>query len=140
MCHKKASKPVRVLAIVVLILAIGWVALGSLPPPLLVNRANASCAVTDREGKLLRLSLTGDEKYRLWVPLEAMPKTLVDATLNYEDRWFYVHPGVNPIALARAAWSSFVARDRWIGASTLTMQFAVARATFCRTRMRKKGG
>ena len=115
-------KLVLVLAIIILILVIGWAALGSIPPPLLVNRANASCAVTDRDGKLLRLSLTGDEKYRLWVPLEAMPKTLVDATLNYEDRWFYVHPGVNPFALARAAWSSFVARDRWIGASTLTMQ------------------
>ncbi|MFI3155140.1 MAG: penicillin-binding protein 1C [Methylococcaceae bacterium] len=103
---------------------LGWLALGTIPPPLLVNRANASCAVTDRNGKLLRLSLTGDEKYRLWLALEAMPSALPEATLNYEDHWFYFHPGVNPFAIVRAAWSSFVARDRWIGASTLTMQLA----------------
>jgi penicillin-binding protein 1C len=118
----KAIKPVRYAVIIVLILALAWFALGSIPPPLLVNRANASCAVTDRNGKLLRLSLTGDEKYRLWVELEAMPLALREATLNYEDHWFYFHPGVNPFALVRATWSSFVARDRWIGASTLTMQ------------------
>jgi penicillin-binding protein 1C len=118
--HKSANYAVTI----VLILALGWFALGAVPPPLLVNRTNASCAVTDRNGKLLRLSLTGDEKYRLWVALEAMPPALREATLNYEDHWFYFHPGVNPFALVRAAWSSFIAKDRWIGASTLTMQLA----------------
>jgi penicillin-binding protein 1C len=52
---------------------------------------------------LLRLSLTGDEKFRLWMPLEALPLKLQQATLRYEDRWFYRHPGVNPFALVRAA-------------------------------------
>lgn len=85
---------------------------------------NASCAVTDRAGKLLRLSLTGDEKFRLWVPLEALPLELQQATLRYEDRWFYRHPGVNPFALVRAAWSSVAASGRRQGASTLTRQLA----------------
>ena len=111
-------------AVTGLLIALAWFALGLLPPPLLVNRANASCAVLDRDGKLLRLSLTGDEKFRLWTPLEAMPETLRQATLDYEDRWFYVHPGVNPFALARAGWSGFVMRGRLVGASTLTMQLA----------------
>lgn len=111
-------------AVTGLLIALAWFALGTVPPPLLVNRSNTSCAVTDREGRLLRLSLTGDEKFRLWTPLEAIPKTLQQATLDYEDRWFYVHPGVNPVALARAGWSSFVMRGRLVGASTLTMQLA----------------
>ncbi len=72
----------------------------------------------------MRLSLTGDEKFRLWVALDALPPALLQATLQYEDRWFYHHPGVNPVALVRAAWTSFVARGRWMGGSTLTMQLA----------------
>lgn len=122
--HRQITKPVRYAAAGVLVITLAWAALGLIPPPLLINRSNASCAVTDRDGKLLRLSLTSDGKYRLWVPLDAMPVALTQATLDYEDHWFHVHPGVNPLALARAAWSSFVARDRWIGASTLTMQLA----------------
>jgi len=124
MRHRKTIKPAIHALALVLILALGWAALGLVPPPLLINRGNASCAVTDRDSKLLRLGLTGDDKYRLWVPLDDMPPILKQATLEYEDRWFYFHPGVNPFALARAAWSSFVTRDRWIGASTLTMQLA----------------
>lgn len=127
-----AGKPVpgtnplawRWAAATLIVLALAWAALGFAPAPLLANRANGSFAVTDRDGRLLRLSLTGDEQYRLWVPLENMPPTLVEATLHYEDRWFYRHPGVNPQALARAAWATAVRRDRRIGGSTLTMQLA----------------
>jgi penicillin-binding protein 1C len=112
-----------ILAAVVLVLSV-WAGLGWVPPPLLVNQADGSYAVTDREGQLLRLSLSSDEKYRLWTPLEELPEVLQRATLQYEDRWFHYHPGVNPVALARAAWRSFIARDRRVGASTLTMQLA----------------
>ncbi|UZR27341.1 penicillin-binding protein 1C [Methylococcus mesophilus] len=101
-----------------------WLGLGLIPPPLLVNRGDTSYAVTDRNGNLLRLSLSSDEKYRLWTPLAELPEALQEATLHYEDRWFYRHPGVNPVALARAAWTSFAAHGRWMGASTLTMQLA----------------
>ncbi|MGR9014957.1 MAG: hypothetical protein ACU83U_15075, partial [Gammaproteobacteria bacterium] len=69
----KARKPA---VVIILISALSWFALGLIPPPLLINRTNASCAVTDRNDKLLRLSLTGDEKYRLWMPLESMPLSL----------------------------------------------------------------
>lgn len=124
-------KPVRwstiagiVLLAVLLIMLMIWLALGVTPKPLLVNRANASYAVTDSAGHLLRLSLTSDEKYRLWTPLAELPQTLRDATLHYEDRWFYRHPGINPVSLLRAAWSSLIVRERWMGASTLTMQLA----------------
>lgn len=110
--------------LLVLLAALAWYALGLIPPPLLVNRTNGSYAVTDRDGRLLRLSLTGDEQYRLWTPLAHIPPALREATLNYEDRWFYRHPGINPYSLARAAWTSFVRRDRWLGGSTLTMQLA----------------
>lgn len=108
----------------VLLVVLAWAALGLVPPPLLVNRANGSYAAIDRDGHLLRLSLTGDEQYRLWTPLAEIPEALQEATLNYEDRWFFRHPGVNPLALARAAWISLAVRDRRVGGSTLTMQLA----------------
>lgn len=114
-------------ALLCVVVAMGalWLALESEPPPLLVNRSNGSYAVTDRDGHLLRLSLTSDEKYRLWTPLADIPEALVEATLRYEDRWFFRHPGINPAALVRAAWGSMIMRqERRRGASTLTMQLA----------------
>ena len=122
--HDPAVTLVRYAIVIMLLSAMTWTVLGLIPPPLLINLSNASCAVADRAGKLLRLSLTGDEKFRLWVPLDTLPLVLQQATLNYEDRWFYRHPGINPFALVRAAWSSFVVHGRWLGASTLTMQLA----------------
>ncbi|MDM8348518.1 peptidoglycan glycosyltransferase PbpC [Pseudomonas sp. sp1636] len=56
-------------------------------------------------------------------PDEVSPYYL-EALLTYEDRWFYRHPGVNPLALARAAWQN-LGGGRWVsGGSTLSMQVA----------------
>src|SRR5690349_2154561 len=53
----------------------------------------SSTAVYDDRGRLLRLVLASDDRYRLWVPLEDISPQLVDAVLLHEDRWFYWHPG-----------------------------------------------
>jgi penicillin-binding protein 1C len=48
----------------------------------------------------------------------------LQALLTYEDRWFYSHPGVNPLALMRATWQN-LSDDRVVsGGSTLSMQVA----------------
>ena len=104
--------------------ALAWLLLGLLPAPPLRPRALGSQAVFDRDGRLLRLTLSSDEKYRLWVPLDAIAPSLVRATLLQEDRRFYAHPGVDPLALARAVWRTYVARQRREGGSTLSMQVA----------------
>jgi penicillin-binding protein 1C len=83
-----------------------------------------STAVEDREGRLLRLTLAPDEQYRLWTPLEAIAPALVEATLLYEDRHFHRHPGVDPLALARAALATYGGGGVRRGGSTLTMQLA----------------
>lgn len=82
-----------------------------------------STAIYDRHGELLRLTLASDQQYRLWMPLAQIPKTLQTGTLLYEDRWFYQHPGVNPLALLRSAWMSY-GRGAHQGGSTITMQVA----------------
>lgn len=48
----------------------------------------------------------------------------LDALLTYEDRWFYRHPGVNPVALLRAAWQNLTGGRVLSGGSTLSMQVA----------------
>jgi len=48
----------------------------------------------------------------------------LDALLTYEDRWFYQHPGVNPLALVRATWQNLTGARVVSGGSTLSMQVA----------------
>jgi penicillin-binding protein 1C len=83
-----------------------------------------SQAVYDGKGHLLRLTLSRDEKYRLWLPLTAISPVLIKATLLHEDRAFYGHYGVNVGALIRAFWHTYLTADRRMGGSTITMQLA----------------
>jgi penicillin-binding protein 1C len=92
--------------------------------PSLKADVSFSQAIYDRNGKLLRLTLSRDEKYRLWLPLKAISPVLVKATLLHEDKWFRFHPGVSPTSLFRAVWHTYVKKDRKIGGSTITMQLA----------------
>src|SRR5580658_6460268 len=65
----------------------------------------SSIAVTDARGRLLRLTLASDDRYRLWVSLKDMSPQLVDAVLLREDRWYYWHPGII-LMVSRAASGS----------------------------------
>jgi penicillin-binding protein 1A len=66
---------------------------------------------------------------RSFVPITAIPQTVVNAFLAAEDRNFYRHPGVDPVGVARAAvvdLKNLVLQDarRPIGGSTITQQVA----------------
>jgi penicillin-binding protein 1C len=101
---------------------IALIALRAWPHVPLSERLPMSTSVWSADGELLRVTLSGDDQYRLWVPLADMPSSLVDAFLLKEDRWFYWHCGVNPFALARAAVHTY--RGGRQGGSTITMQLA----------------
>ena len=94
------------------------------PKPPLYGDIDFSTAIVDRNGRLMRLTLADDERYRLEHHLDEIAESAVLATLLYEDRHFRSHPGFNPGSLMRAAWSTYVSRDRVMGASTITMQLA----------------
>ena len=104
--------------------AAAFVAWTLLPKPELYGDISFSTLVTDRGGQPLKLLPAGDGRYRLFVALDDVAPVAREATLLYEDRRFYQHPGVDPIALARAAWTTYVARERPVGGSTITMQLA----------------
>lgn len=112
------------LAVMSLLIVLAAVLLRWLPHTPLSAHAPQSVAVRDRNGELLRLTLASDDRYRLWLPLDQMSPTLVDAVLLHEDAWFRWHPGINPFSLLRGAFSTYVADEARIGGSTVTMQLA----------------
>jgi penicillin-binding protein 1A len=60
-----------------------------------------------------------------WLSYDQIPQVMVDAMVSTEDKRFYLHPGVDPIGMARAAWVAVERRGtgrRWQGASTITQQ------------------
>lgn len=80
--------------------------------------------VEARDGTPLRAFPDHGHVWRHPVAIDDVSPYYLQALLAYEDRWFYWHPGVNPVALARAAWQW--AREGKIvsGGSTLSMQVA----------------
>jgi penicillin-binding protein 1C len=93
----------------------------------LLEKVSFSKVFRDREGRLLRLTLSGDEKFRIFTPLDKLDPKLIEAVLLQEDRFFRYHPGVNPIALAKV-FVEAAQGDRMRGASTITMQLVRLRA------------
>ena len=104
-----------------LLAGLGWLLLPK-PPPIL--DVSFSQQVFDRHHELLRITLAEDQKYRIHIPLSSVSPELVRATLLHEDRYYSRHPGVNPVSVARSAWSLLTSGRTYAGASTITMQLA----------------
>jgi len=67
-----------------------------------------------------------------WVSLERFPRPVVNAVLTAEDRRFWSHPGVDPVAVFRALAVNLRRHEVRQGASTVTQE--VARTVFLDTR------
>ena len=94
----------------------------SIFPPRLDLYHRRSHLVLDREGKVLHASLTPGGRWRFPVrPAEVSPLYL-RMLLAFEDKRFYHHPGVDPLAVARSIWQLVRWKKVISGASTLTMQ------------------
>ncbi len=86
-------------------------------------KSDHSTVVTDRNGKLLRAFLnSGEQWYFPPDPSFKHPDKLVSAVINFEDRYFYYHPGINPVSLIKAFFRNIIAGKVKSGASTLSMQ------------------
>lgn len=118
------SRRWRVVLALLALCAAGLMLVRWWPRPPLSSTVLQSVAVEDRHGRLLRLTLAADQRYRLWAPLDKISPVLVEAVLLHEDAWFQRHPGVNPLSLLRGAWSTYAAGGTRIGGSTITMQLA----------------
>ncbi len=80
-----------------------------------------STVVTDRNGELLGARIASDGQWR-FPPSDTVPQKFRTALIEFEDRWFTFHPGVNPVAIARAAAGNLRAGKVTSGGSTITMQ------------------
>jgi penicillin-binding protein 1C len=96
----------------------------SLGPVPAISDAELSTQVLDRHGHLLRAYATADGRWRLPATVHDVDPRFIRMLQAYEDRRFREHAGVDPLAMARAAWQW--ARNGHVisGGSTLTMQVA----------------
>ncbi|OIO57469.1 MAG: penicillin-binding protein 1C [Alphaproteobacteria bacterium CG_4_10_14_0_2_um_filter_63_37] len=80
--------------------------------------------VVDRQGIPLRAFADAQGVWRYPVRLDDVSPHYIEAVLGYEDRRFYDHLGINPLALLRAAGQNLAAGRVVSGGSTLSMQVA----------------
>jgi 1A family penicillin-binding protein len=66
----------------------------------------------------------GTRQMREWMPLSRMPRGVIDTLLAVEDRRFYTHHGIDPIAVGRALWANVMQGGVVQGGSTITQQLA----------------
>ena len=90
-------------------------------PRELFRDVSYSTVVESAEGELLGARIAADEQWR-FPPADTVPERYATALVQFEDRAFWWHPGVNPVALVRAAIANARAGHVVSGGSTLTMQ------------------
>lgn len=115
--HKPLTRTQKGLLAVLLCLGVGyWCCL-----PKTLFHVPYSTVVTDRHGALLGTRIAADGQWR-FPPRDSVPHKIRECLVCFEDRYFYYHWGVNPLALGRAMWQNVKNRRVVSGGSTLTMQ------------------
>jgi penicillin-binding protein 1C len=112
------------LGVLLLLLFLFELAVYLIPLPWAALERPSSTLVFDREGKVLRAFTSADDMWRIRTDLEQVSPLLRKYLIFYEDRWFYYHPGVNPVSLVRALGQNLRSGRIISGGSTLSMQIA----------------
>ena len=110
------------LGAVLSVVALLWLADRIWPLPL--PQDDLARVVLAEDGTPLWRFADADGVWRYPVQTSEVSPYYLDALLTYEDRWFYQHPGVNPLALVRATWQNLAGERVVSGGSTLSMQVA----------------
>jgi penicillin-binding protein 1C len=97
-----------------------WIAATVLPAPMV----ETGVEVLARDGRLLRAYTVADGRWRLAATASEVDRDYLAMLVAYEDRRFWRHRGVDPLALLRAGWQALRAGRPVSGGSTLTMQVA----------------
>ena len=81
-----------------------------------------STVVTSDKNEVIHAFLSKDDKWRFKIKSNELHPDLKTAFLNKEDKYFYYHPGINIVAMARATFNNVLQNKKTSGASTITMQ------------------
>ena len=106
------------------LLFVAALVLDALFPLPLPDQDSSSVIVTASDGTPLRAFASQNGVWRYPVTVDEVSPLYLEALVGYEDGWFWRHPGVNPVALLRAAGQWAGAGRVVSGGSTLTMQVA----------------
>ncbi len=119
---KRIPRWLRVAVAAVLLAVVGgWAAAHLVPLPERLTVADSQ-VVTWRDGQAAHVFLSGDDKRRIPVDLDRVDPAYVEALIALEDERFWEHPGVDAIAVGRAALSNLQHGRVVSGGSTITMQ------------------
>ncbi|MDX9769637.1 MAG: penicillin-binding protein 1C [Tenuifilaceae bacterium] len=80
-----------------------------------------STVLLGRDGSLLAASIAADQQYR-FPHNDSVPEKFAKCIIEFEDRYFYHHPGINPVSIMRAAYNNIKAKRVVQGGSTITQQ------------------
>lgn len=92
--------------------------------PLQVPKIEVSTTVVAKNGEILRQFADENGVYRHWTQLNEVSPDYLKALIQYEDRYYYQHFGINPFSTIRALWQWAWHQRVISGSSTLTMQVA----------------
>jgi len=110
---------VGVLAAIVIFFILSWI----FP---LRDKIEYSTIITDSKGEVINAYLTKDQKWRMKTELNEISPLLRKTIIAKEDKYFYSHPGINPVAMVKAFFKNVFRMKTASGASTITMQVARA--------------
>ncbi|WP_298417593.1 penicillin-binding protein 1C [uncultured Kordia sp.] len=89
--------------------------------PKTLFKAPTSTVIESREGILLGAKIADDGQWR-FPQLDSVPEKFNICIVQFEDEYFYNHPGFNPISIAKALWQNIESGEVKRGGSTLTQQ------------------
>jgi penicillin-binding protein 1C len=107
----------------ILIIAAATFTVAVLLSPLPRFRAPFSTVVEASDGSLLGARIADDGQWR-FPGFDTVPVKFEKALLTFEDKYFYLHPGINPVSIIRALKDNIKAGEIVSGGSTITMQVA----------------
>src|SRR5450631_247586 len=92
----------------------------------LPDKIEYSTCILDDQGQPVHAYLTHDQQWRMKLESSELTPILKNTILFKEDKYFYYHPGVNPIAVFKSLMGNILHGKIRSGASTITMQVARA--------------
>lgn len=106
-------------AIIILIIFFSITSRASTEKILKIYRGRESVSIKDRDGSLITLNQNPEGYYAEYI--DVPPSHFLELLLKKEDKYFYYHPGVNPVSILRAV-KNYISGNKNLASSTITEQ------------------